>query len=92
MSGLKKDLGKAASMDKSGLIQRWTRPLLTHLYWCATSSAEGNEDLIEAKYCSIMDHIANIHTHDSTLFPKCAHARRKKGQKKKEYFKKGCES
>lgn len=89
---MKKELAKEALKDASGLVKKWIGALVTHLYWCATSTPDGNPDIIEAKYLSIVNHIANCHKHDSPLFPRCAHSRKKKGQKQKEYFKKGTEN
>ena len=33
-----------------------------HLYWCATSTKQGFEQLILAKWKSFMMHVANRHT------------------------------
>ena len=45
-----------------------------HLYWCATSTKEGFQELIAAKWKSFMQHVANNHdNHTSPLFAKCAH-------------------
>lgn len=87
--GLRKELNKAAAADESGLIRKWVSPLITHVYWSATSTPDGNPDVMEAKYTSIVNHICNIHKHDNPLFSECAHRRRRRGQKKKDYFKRG---
>ena len=88
-AGLRKELAKIGVSDKSGLINRWTNSLVNHLYWCAVSTPDGNADVMEAKFVSITNHIVNVHKHDNPLFKECQHKKRRKGEKKKEYFKRG---
>ena len=45
----------------------------SHVYWCASSTKQGFENLIIAKWNS-MRHVANNHQdHPDPLFPGCAH-------------------
>ena len=46
----------------------------THLYWCATSTKQGFEELILAKWKSFMHHVTDKHENDpDPLFKKCLH-------------------
>ena len=62
-------------------IGDWIKGVRTHLYWCATSTKQGFQAMIAAKWKSLMRHVANKHDeHENSLFKKCAHeeiARRK---------------
>ena len=45
----------------------------SHVYWCASSTKQGFENLILAKWNS-MRHVANKYQdHPDPLFPECAH-------------------
>ena len=89
--GLKKALKTASSLDKTGLITEWTTSIVNHLYWCAASTEEGqhSKDIILDKWKSLLNHICNKHTHAFEHYKKCEHPRRKKGERKKKYFKRG---
>lgn len=64
-------LGKEKGCEK---IADWVKGVRNHLYWCATSTKEGFQEMITAKWKSFMEHVANKHeNHPSTLFKKCAH-------------------
>ena len=39
---------------------------------------EGDGDMIVAKWKSLTGHIANVHTFDSELFPRCLHGKLRK--------------
>ena len=41
------------------------------MYWVAQSSESG-EEMVE-KWKSVTNHVVNIHTHDSALYPRCQH-------------------
>ena len=47
--------------------------MVNNLYWVAASTPDGDGDLMLAKFSSIVNHILNVHHHDSQLFPHCAH-------------------
>lgn len=55
-------------------IGDWVKGVRNHLYWCATSTKQGFQEMIVAKWRSFMQHVSNMHeNHSSPLFPKCAH-------------------
>lgn len=57
-------------------IKHWTKAVRRHIYWCVTSTERGLEDLILAKWKSLIRHINNKHdSHPDTSFPECAHGR-----------------
>ena len=60
----------AASKEKGcEIIQKWTRGVRNHIYWCSISTVKGNSKLILAKWKSLIRHISNRHeSHPDALF------------------------
>ena len=55
-------------------IKDWMRGVRNHLYWCVTTTVQGFENLILAKWKSFMRHLNNKHKdHPDALFTECAH-------------------
>ncbi|XP_071834545.1 uncharacterized protein [Apostichopus japonicus] len=73
--GIKKKLRAAAAKKDCGLINDWTKSITNHLYWCASSSPDGDGGVMAAKWASVVNHIMNIHVHENPLFPVCSHPR-----------------
>lgn len=71
--GLSKKLEAAAKLKGCNEIRPWIQSIVNHLYWAAVSTETGQGDLIVAKWVSVVNHIANKHTHNNHLFPKCLH-------------------
>ncbi|XP_071498945.1 uncharacterized protein [Diadema antillarum] len=71
--GLKKKINAVAKLKDCEVVGRWKRSIVSHVYWCAASSPDGNGDMIAAKYKSILNHIRNVHDNHGDLFPTCAH-------------------
>lgn len=47
---------------------------MNHMFWCAASTVDDNEDLKGAKWLSIANHIMNKHPgHENPLFAQCLH-------------------
>lgn len=65
----------AASKEKGcDIIKAWTRGVRNHIYWCSTTTITNFQDLVLAKWKSLIRHIANKHEdHPDPLFPKCMH-------------------
>lgn len=38
----------------------WSRSISNHTYWCAMSS-EGGGEMVFQKWCSILNHVCNVH-------------------------------
>lgn len=90
--GLKKSLKEAANSDKSGLVQQWSQSIVNHMYWVAADTSkelQNRQEVVEAKWLSLTNHIVGKHSHHYQHYPKCSHGRRKKGEKRKKYMKKG---
>jgi solute carrier family 8 (sodium/calcium exchanger) len=69
-----KKLLKASKEKGCEILKLWMKGIRNHLYWCATSTKEGFEDMIIAKWRSFLRHVANKHKdHPNTLIKKCAH-------------------
>ena len=62
-----------AADKKSGcILLYWAQSISDHVYWCATSS-NVNEELLKAKWLSLLNHVCTIHEGYSDLFPTCEH-------------------
>lgn len=71
---ISKKLTKASKEKGCAAIGLWIKGVRNHLYWCATSTKQGFQDLIVAKWKSFMRHVANKHLdHPDKLFEKCSH-------------------
>ena len=80
--GLKKKLAALAKEKDCSLVGEWIRSIINHLYWCALSTPDGNSDMMEAKWLSVVNHIRNRHTRHGCTFPRCLHTKykRKRGE------------
>jgi solute carrier family 8 (sodium/calcium exchanger) len=68
-----KKMLKAGKKKGYERITYWVKGVRRHVYWCATSTKQGFDQLILAKWKSFMMHVANRHTgHSDSLFPICA--------------------
>lgn len=65
----------AASRQKGcELIADWIQAVKNHVYWCSTSTKEGFQSMILAKWKSLIRHISDCHSdHPDGLFTECAH-------------------
>ena len=70
---IRKKIEKAMQAGPSESLATWKGSFITHLYWCAMTS-DGNGDLIEEKWMSLLSHVRNVHTHpENKLFKECEH-------------------
>ncbi|CAM4569027.1 unnamed protein product [Leuciscus chuanchicus] len=88
-----KSLGKAldtASKDRQcDQLQLWRPAIVNHLYWTAASTPDGNPAVMEAKWRSLVNHIQDIHDHDTPAFSSCAHPPLEGDQRDKEWLEPG---
>ncbi|CAM4572695.1 unnamed protein product [Leuciscus chuanchicus] len=87
--GLSKALDMAAKEKDCGDLMLWRPAIINHLYWTAASTPDGNPDVMEAKWKSMVNHIQDIHEHDTPAFPCCAHLPLEGEQRKKEWLEPG---
>jgi hypothetical protein len=70
--GLKKKvlaIGKKRGYERAVL---WWPSINRHLYYCA-HHCEGDQDLLEAMWRSVINHVCGVHEGHSDRFPKCLH-------------------
>ncbi|XP_071950193.1 uncharacterized protein [Antedon mediterranea] len=84
--GLKKKLVALEKRKGCEQVNKWRRSIINHLYWSVVTS-NGNGDLALAKWDSITNHIVDIHSGHSDLFPACIHG----PAQKKNFFTPGTE-
>uniref|UniRef100_A0A8C6UDD5 Uncharacterized protein n=1 Tax=Neogobius melanostomus TaxID=47308 RepID=A0A8C6UDD5_9GOBI len=71
--GLKKPLDSATKERHCEELNLWKSAIINHLYWTAASTPDGNPDVMEAKWASLVNHVQDIHSHENLWFPVCAH-------------------
>ncbi|XP_051978414.1 uncharacterized protein LOC127640069 isoform X3 [Xyrauchen texanus] len=83
-----KSLGKAldAASKECDQLQLWRPAIVNHLYWTAASTPDGNPAVMEAKWKSLVNHIQDIHDHDTPAFSSCAHGPLDGDQRNKEWL------
>ena len=57
------------------MIEKWTRSIINHVYWCALSSEKDNADVIAEKWLSVGNHIHNKHKKRGKYYKNCKHGR-----------------
>ncbi|XP_056010401.1 uncharacterized protein LOC125682093 isoform X2 [Ostrea edulis] len=87
--GLKKKVLATAKQSECGQLSKWSRSLTNHLYWVATSTPNGDGDLMWAKWESVENHVHNKHEGHNELFPSCAHGMLYGDERKKKWIKPG---
>ncbi|KAF3833164.1 hypothetical protein F7725_026829, partial [Dissostichus mawsoni] len=73
LSGLGKALDAAAKERECEDLKLWRPAIIYHLYWTASSTPDGDPDVMEAKWQSMVNHVQDIHEHGTPAFPCCAH-------------------
>lgn len=53
-------LNKIAKEKDCEELLPWIKPCVTHLYWSAMSTVDGNGEVIWAKFESFLEHVANL--------------------------------
>lgn len=72
--GVKKKLSKLFSKSvKTKWCFKWIPAIINHLYR-SICTTERKSDLRQEMWCSVANHLCNIHTHvDNKLYHKCQH-------------------
>ena len=52
---------KAAKYKDCDVVGKWTKSITNHMYWCAASSPDGDDDEMVKRWKSLMDHLCNDH-------------------------------
>lgn len=71
--GVGKALDAAAKDRECEDLKLWRPAVVNQLYWTAASTPDGDADVMEAKWKSMVNHVQDIHVHDTPTFPCCAH-------------------
>eukprot|EP00057_Strongylocentrotus_purpuratus_P012939 XP_011667413.1 PREDICTED: uncharacterized protein LOC105439756 [Strongylocentrotus purpuratus] len=65
--GLKKKIKAVSKLKDCGVVGRWSRSIINRVYWCASSTPDGDGAVIVAKYKSILNHVRNLHDNHGDL-------------------------
>lgn len=71
---LKKQINLLGKKKSCKLILIWIKSIINHFYWSVMSTDIDNEELIEAKWMSILRHIQNLHNGHGKIYPTCSHS------------------
>lgn len=74
-TGLGRALDAAAKERECEDLKLWRPAVINHLSWTAASTPNGDRYVMEAKWKSMVNHVQDIHEHDTPMFPCCAHPR-----------------
>lgn len=76
-----------AIAKKSGceVVGLWRKSIVNHVYYVAATS-EGDEDLVEAMWMSLPNHMQDIHEHENPLYPMCGHPHLRDEERNKEWL------
>ncbi len=48
-------------------LKLWRPAIVDHLHWTSASTPDGDPDVIEAKWQSMVNHVQDIHEHDNSV-------------------------
>ena len=71
--GLLKKLDAAAYERGCFAIQPWISSINNHLYWCAATCRDQEQELKVTKWRSVINHMQDIHEGHNPQFPRCQH-------------------
>ena len=71
--GFSKKAEAIAKQKDCEAVRPWIKSMVNHLYWCASSTPDGDPDLMEAKWRSLSNHIQDIHEGHSETYQSCQH-------------------
>ena len=72
--GLCKKVDKLASRKYYKDVGQWRNSICNHMYWCAASTPDGDEDTMMEKWKMIPLHMQNIHVNPaSSIHKECCH-------------------
>ena len=60
-TGFRKKLEVAAKQKGCEIIGNWQKSIVNHLYWCVSSTSDGDTETILAKWLSLENHVHNQH-------------------------------
>ncbi|KAG1959839.1 hypothetical protein F2P79_005978 [Pimephales promelas] len=86
---LGKALDAAAKERECEDLKLWRPAIINHLYWTAASTPNGDADVMEAKWRSMVNHVQDIHEHGTATFPCCAHPPLEGEARNKEWLEPG---
>ncbi|XP_071950777.1 uncharacterized protein [Antedon mediterranea] len=84
--GVSKKLEAVAKLISGKDVKPWIHSISNHMYWCATSTVDGDGKMMLAKWKSVGQHIQNIHTGHSDVFKECEHGELQGRERKKKWM------
>ena len=85
MSGVGKHVDAIAKQKGCEVAGLWKKSIVNHVYYVA-ATANGDEELLEAMWTSLANHIQDMHEHDSDCYPMCDHPHLIGKEREKEWL------
>ena len=88
-TGVGKALDAASKERECEDLKLWRPAVINHLYWAAASTPDGDPDVMEAKWKSMVNHVQDILEHGTPAFLSCAHPPLKGEARNKQWLEPG---
>lgn len=88
-TGVQKALDAVSKERGCEDLKLWRPAVINHLYWTAASTPDGDPNVMEAKWRSMVNHVQDIHEHGDAAFTHCAHPPLEGEAREKEWLEPG---
>ncbi|XP_063963626.1 uncharacterized protein LOC129268390 [Lytechinus pictus] len=70
--GVRKKITAVSKLKDCEVAHMWKQSMITHIYWSAASTPDGDGNIMVSKYKSVFNHMRDVHAHEG-VYPKCGH-------------------
>lgn len=67
-------------------VAKWQSSIINHLYWCAASTLDCNNEMIKIKWFSLENHIHSEHNRHGKIFSASTHGKLVGQERNKKWF------
>ena len=86
--GLGKKIDSLSRKRDCEEVGAWKKSIINHMYFVGAEAPvdDDREKSAEAMWLSVVNHIQDIHEHQSDLYPMCGHAHLKDDERNKQWL------